>query len=214
VLNSLPEISSAVDFGCGIGTWLSVLEQYGVKEIRGLDGAWIDKSTLKITEQQFTTVNLEEEISLKQKYDLAISLEVAEHLPESSGIHLIDSLTKASDFVLFSAAIPYQGGTNHVNEQWPEYWNTLFNERGFIAVDFLRKKIWNKSDVYFCYKENMILYVKKEQLKCVKALEADFCVDNPPLSLVHPYLWSKLAGNCVLLFLREFRIQIKRLIGR
>jgi Fe-S cluster biosynthesis and repair protein YggX len=196
---------------CG---YRSVLEQCGVKEIRGLDGAWIDKNTLKIAEEKFTTVNLEEEISLKQKYDLAISLEVTEHLPESYGIHLIDSLTKASDFVLFSAAIPYQGGTNHINEQWPEYLNTLFNERGFIAVDFLRKKIWNEADVYFFYKENMILYVKKEQLKRIKALETDFCIDNPPLSLMHHYLWSKLVGNRVLLFLREFRIQVKRLIVR
>jgi hypothetical protein len=91
----------------------------------------VNKNRLKIPKECFAEVELDKGISVDRKYDLAISVEVAEHLPPNAADIFIESIVKASDIVLFSAAIPFQGGTNHINEQWPEYWNKLFNKNGY-----------------------------------------------------------------------------------
>jgi hypothetical protein len=59
-------------------------------------------------------------------FDLAICLEVAEHLPPEAAEGFIDSLTRLAPVVLFSAAITFQVGNQHLNGQWPDYWATLF----------------------------------------------------------------------------------------
>ncbi len=66
-----------------------------------------------------------------EKYDLAISIEVAEHIEgEFAGV-FVDTLTSLSDCVVLTAAPPGQGGIAHVNEQPWEYWRDLFRARGF-----------------------------------------------------------------------------------
>lgn len=114
------------------------MKEAGVNEIRGYDGNWLDKKVLRIPHECFTAIELADGVNVDRKYDLAMSLEVAEHLPAESADLFVESLTKASDFILFSAAIPFAGGTNHINEQWPDYWNSLFNKYGYTVMDFLR----------------------------------------------------------------------------
>jgi len=58
-LDVIPKVQSAVDFGCGVGTWLSVLKEKGVAEIQGLDGPWVEKRFLEIPEKYFLRVNFE-----------------------------------------------------------------------------------------------------------------------------------------------------------
>ncbi|GHU76277.1 hypothetical protein FACS189461_3670 [Spirochaetia bacterium] len=178
-------INSVVDFGCGTGAWLSAFQKNGVEQIRGLDGEWVQKDFLKISPKTFTHADFEQKIELPHKYDLAMSLEVAEHLSETAGAQFIDSLTAASNFVLFSAAIPFQGGANHVNEQWPSYWHTLFADRGYIAVDFLRRSIWYDTRIAIHYRQNIMLYVKKEAMHKITVPESDICLSMPPCSFVH-----------------------------
>lgn len=93
--------------------------------------------------------DLSEDPRLTKKYDLAISLEVVEHLSSESANMFIACFTNMSDIVLFSAAIPGQGGENHINEQWPEYWSGLFNERGYVGLNFARRRVWNDRRIPF-----------------------------------------------------------------
>lgn len=159
----IPEIHSAVDVGCGVGTWLSVLKENGVTHIQGIDGGWVAKEYLEIPVECFIEHDLTRKISLESTFDLAISLEVAEHLPASSAQDFVASLTQFSDFVLFSAATPFQIGVGHVNEQWPNYWIALFEEKGFFAVDIIRKRIWNDESIPCWYRQNILLFVRKER---------------------------------------------------
>ena len=158
-LISLFSPNSVVDFGCGIGTFLKVFMREGVSDVLGLDGSWVNKSMLcdNIPIDKFREVDLEDVIELDKKYDLALCLEVAEHLKESCADNLVKSLTSASDLIVFSAAIPYQGGQNHVNEQWPTYWQSLFSQYGFKMVDILRRYFWNEPDVFWWYKQNLFV---------------------------------------------------------
>jgi len=187
VADALPQVNSAVDFGCGVGTWLSVLKEKGVENILGLEGPWVEDKLLKIPQDCLKQVNFEEGIKLDSKYDLAISLEVAEHLKSETAKSFVESITNASDFVLFSAAIPFQGGTNHVNEQWPEYWIELFKDRGYVLVDFVRMKIWDDDTIPVWYRQNTLFFVKQSRIgevKLPKLTELSF-----PVSVVHPEIF-------------------------
>ena len=213
VFEVLPKINSAVDFGCGAGAWLSVLKSMGVNEIKGYDGSWAEKSLI-IPPECFTAVEFNKEtIKTDKKYDLAISLEVAEHLPERSAKMLVETITNVSDVVLFSAAIPLQGGSNHINEQWQSYWYNMFGEYGYVGTDFLRKRILNEKKVQIWYKQNIILYVKREKLKVIAIPEEHF--SGKQIDFVYPEFgvaikyWNKydnvnvsLLGLCKLLFKR------------
>lgn len=181
IMEALPAVHSAVDIGCGQGAWLSVLKKKGVGEIHGVDGEWV-KDGLVIPHKSFRAVNMESgNIEFDKRYDLAISLEVAEHLPPEAAANFVRSLVRASDFVLFSAAIPFQGGTNHINEQWPDYWSDLFLKHEYVVLDFVRGQIWNNEKVSGCYRQNILLYATREKAKQIKP-----CNTNFPLSIVLP----------------------------
>ena len=188
VLEAVPVVNSAIDFGCGVGTWLSVLKGKGVNEIQGIDGAWVNKSLLEIPEHCFLQADLGEPVRLDRKYDLAISLEVAEHLPPEAANAFVNNLTNASDFVLFSAAIPFQGGKNHINEQWPDYWVGLFNGQGFSVLDFIRGEVWNDNNVPVWYRQNVFLFVNNNRMQDIKGPTANVHGASRylPTALVHP----------------------------
>ena len=111
----------------------------------------MDRSLLHIPEERFLPHDLTKPIHLERRFDLVLCLEVADHLPADSAPTLMDSLVSLGPVILFSAAIPYQGGTHHLNEQWPLYWARYFDARGYLAVDCVRNQIWQLDDVQWCY---------------------------------------------------------------
>jgi SAM-dependent methyltransferase len=158
-LSELFDPKSVVDVGCGTGEWLSVWRELGVEEVTGVD--FQPGEILNIPRTAFIQQDLTQPFSLPKQYDLAMSLEVGEHLPPESAEAFISTLTSLSPVVLFSAAIPSQGGTGHINEQWPDYWAALFEKFNFVAFDFLRPRFWENPKVTCYYAQNMVLYVKR-----------------------------------------------------
>ena len=186
LLELLPPVASAIDIGCGVGTWLHLLLEKGIERIHGVEGDWLDTRHLQIPEDCFTKHDLQQPLVVDSRFDLAISLEVAEHLPPEKATLFVNTLTDLSDFILFSAAIPGQGGEHHVNEQWPDYWATLFRENEFVPVDRIRGSIWDDKRIPVWYRQNILLFVKTGQLDSLRLAAAD----HPgPLSLVHPELY-------------------------
>jgi SAM-dependent methyltransferase len=184
IIKNLLSPTSVVDLGCGIGTWLSVFTEHGINDIVGIDGAYVDENKLFIPRNCFLTADLEEPLVIQRTFDLAISLEVAEHIPASSSDAFVSSLTSLSSAIVFSAAIPFQGGVNHINLQWPSYWSEKFIKRGFVPVDFLRFNLWDDPDVMSWYRQNIILYLHSDI-----AYNYDLpkeVINKIPLSLVHP----------------------------
>jgi hypothetical protein len=190
IIMKLINPSSVVDVGCGSGEWLSTFQQFGVREILGLDGEWVNPDTLSIPRQHFQYCDLLQPVSLKRRFDLVVSLEVGEHLPKTVSDQYIESLTNLGSTVLFSAAIPYQGGVGHINEQWPEYWGERFKKKGYTAVDCIRQKVWTDKLVECWYSQNIFLFVQDGYQSSFSQSQ----IDNPlgPLSLVHPqiYMWK------------------------
>ena len=125
-LMSLLKPRSVVDVGCGTGTWVAEFRQQGVAVALGIDGVYVDKSQLRIPADLFLDWDLELPLEIDQTFDLAISMEVAEHLSRDRAYSFVRDLTHLAQVVVFSAAIPFQGGTNHLNERWASYWKALF----------------------------------------------------------------------------------------
>lgn len=192
VLNYLASVDSVVDVGCGRGVWLQACTENNIKKIFGVDGSWVQESDLVIPTESFEHQALDTDFTLDKKADLAISLEVAEHLPPESADHFVHVLTLIAPVVLFSAAIPGQGGTNHLNEQWPQYWADKFLSRGYVPVDVLRRQLWQREDVAFFYAQNILLFVKEDKLTEYPELHSEITNGNSSaLSLVHPTLFSR-----------------------
>jgi SAM-dependent methyltransferase len=179
---------SVVDIGCGTGGWLSVFTSLGqVDEACGVDGGYVNRDSLLIPADCFVEADLSQPLSLDRKYDLAVSLEVAEHLPQSSAECFVRSLCSASDCILFSAAIPDQGGTHHVNEQWPEYWRVLFEKHDFVVLDPIRHQVMHDRRVSYWYRQNIFLAVcveKAEQPSFRKLPRLGPCNDPGQLYLI------------------------------
>ena len=156
--------ASVIDVGCATGAWLSVFRDQGVSTIVGLDGAYVDPSKLLIPANSFRAVDLAKPFSLSEQFDLVISLEVAEHLPASSARGFVTSLCQLAPLVVFSAAVPGQGGEHHVNEQWPEYWRQLFANQNFRMFDPFRPILWYDERVAFWYRQNLFLFIRTDVL--------------------------------------------------
>ena len=161
------EVHSAIDLGCGVGTFLKVLKQRDKNiTVRGVDGEYIQKDMLVIAPDEFQPWDLKKPYALNEqtKYDLAISTEVAEHLPPERAKSFVEDLTSLANVVLFSAALPYQGGVGHINEQLLSYWVALFEEQGYELRDIIRPDIWYRKEVVAHYRSNVVVFVRKNSL--------------------------------------------------
>ncbi len=150
--------SSVVDFGCGRGVWLSEWAAAGCRDVAGVDGDYVDRETLAIPKDCFFGRDLSHPVDLGRKFGLAQSLEVGEHLPNEASVSLVQSLTAHSDLVLFSAAVPGQGGEFHINEQPLSFWQGLFAEQGFTAYDCIRSILFSDASIEPWYRYNSVLY--------------------------------------------------------
>jgi hypothetical protein len=133
-----------------------------VRDYHGYDGEYVNRKDLIIDPERFHKIDLEKQNVIDAKSDLALCIEVGEHIPERRARHLINILVNLAPVVLFSAALPGQGGTHHVNEQWPSFWQALFSQHNYLRIDTIRPKIWLNNNIEWWYKQNLVLYANKD----------------------------------------------------
>lgn len=154
-------INSVVDIGCGTGTWLSVAKDNFSSYVFGYEGSWVRQAKLDIPSDNVEHIDLENRIKHSESFDVAISLEVAEHLSEKRGVGFVEDLTHLSNRVIFSAAVPGQGGVNHLNERPHEYWIQTFQKYGFQAYDVFRPELWGDPNIPYWYQQNIFLFIRR-----------------------------------------------------
>jgi SAM-dependent methyltransferase len=187
---------SILDVGCGNGSWLIVARQLGVRDVLGLDLEELAEGEWPLEREAFQKQDLSEPFDLGRTFDLVICLEVAEHLDPEAAETLVQSLVRHGKRVVFSAAIPRQGGEGHVNEQAPGYWQSLFNARGFRTYDDIRPLVWSNDKVFWWYRQNIFV-----------AIHEDLAGDRPSdriEHLVHPEIFWEKTG---FLIMAEHKIQ-------
>lgn len=182
VLVNLFRPSKVVDIGGGTGAWGAALLREGVPDVVTVDGDWVPAQSLLVPRDTFVTHDLTRPLKLHQRFDLVLCLEVGEHIPEFAAETFVASLVTHGELVVFSAAIPDQGGTQHVNEQWPSYWRDLFASRGYELFDILRPRLWDDERIVFWFRQNMLVFAAGAAADRVRSLPAVAA----PVNVVHP----------------------------
>ena len=160
--------------------------------------------------------NLENPLQMGRQFDLAMSVEVAEHVAKEFSGQFVKNITAHADLVLFGAAIPYQGGFRHINEQWQSYWADRFATEGFRCFDLIRSLIWTRNDVYFWYKQNCLIYIRESRADLIAQAEASITkhgASQLPMDVVHPELYDNLASYRQIAF-RPLLRQLPKLVAQ
>ena len=180
--------ASVLDLGCGVGYWVKVWkEDLQVEDVLGIEGSYVTEDMFYLDKMYLQNEDLKMPLHLNRKYDLVMSLEVAEHIEEKYADTFIENLVNAGDIILFSAAIKGQLGTYHVNEQMPEYWAGKFAKHDYAVIDFIRPLIWNDIEIDYWYRQNILLFIKKGRLKDYPELKVVAESTRPDyLTRIHP----------------------------
>lgn len=202
------QFNSVIDVGCGTGTWLQVASDLGANRISGIEGAHIPDEILLISPQAMVRSDLCQRFQTGQTFDLCLCLELAEHLPPERGVSLVEDLTALSRIIVFSAAIPFQGGSGHLNEMWPEYWAGLFANHGYLVWTGPRSMIWNDRSVPWWYRQNLLVFVHESEWAAL--LPEHRPADPRQLTAIHPesYLWSIRRKNGSLMTSFDFDVEL------
>lgn len=193
VCNIAP-ITSVLDVGCGIGAWLRAFQECGAARTAGIDGEYVNRDDLLIDESCFFPNDLASLKVLPTGFDLTVCVEVLEHLPDEAGRRLVALMTKSAPLVLFSAAIPGQRGTHHINERWHEYWHSEFAVNGFAKLDIIRPQVFSDTDVEVWYRQNVFVYASEAECRRVLCLQQLREQCGPDLVPIQPHILQELTS--------------------
>ena len=201
ILQNFFSPKSVLDVGCGVGSFLKECYDNGVKDIMGIEGEWVKETQLLIPKDKVANCDLTESFDLRRKFDLVLCLEVGEHIDEIYSNQLVSDLIRHADIIAFSAAIPFQHGLHHVNLQWPSYWAEKFSQRGYLPFDIVRWLVWDDFNVASHYRQNLIVYIKKEKIGeyIPKLPEMTNLFTRTPISVVAPDQYESIYHGDALL---------------
>ncbi|RJF78767.1 methyltransferase domain-containing protein [Rhodopseudomonas palustris] len=157
---------SVIDFGCGIGAWLHAATDLGAEKVIGIEGDYIRNADTVVPQSLIETRDLATfETDWNKKFDVAMTIEVAEHLPEAAANGFVRMLTSASDVVIFSAARLNQTGLGHINEQPLGYWISKFDLLRYVPLEIFRPHLANVEGMYPWLRMNLIMLVQSKKLE-------------------------------------------------
>lgn len=189
------EPASMLDVGCGQGTWSKVAADLGIDDQIGVDGDWA-RPVLAIPEHRFRGFDLSAPFDFGRRFDLAISMEVGEHIAANCADIFVGNIVRHSDAVVFSAAVPHQGGVHHVNEQWPPYWTSKFAQCDYRCFDFLRWRIWNDRRIATWYRQNLLIFANRHNSELIRRLEVQAAQPIPAgTAVIHPEIWTSMMNS-------------------
>lgn len=122
---------SVLDIGSATGLYLKPFADAGLV-ISGVDysASAIAKEVLQVPRKSIRIVDITKQ-SIATSADLALCIEVLEHIPATGTKAAITHIAETSNTIFFSAAQPGQGGVGHINTQPKEYWEAFFTGEGF-----------------------------------------------------------------------------------
>ncbi len=204
--------ASVADFGCGRGAWLKAMHEQGAERLFGVDGPWNSQEAMIDQSIEFCGADLNEPgpAFAGQTFDLAMTLEVVEHLEPKSSERVADALASLAPVLMFGAAFSHQTGQNHINERYHSFWAGLLRDRGFEVYDYFRPTFWGDDRVAYYYQQNTFLYVRKGHALGAKLREAGYRpIENLAfLDCVHPDMLERYVGLTIRKRLRAQLVEV------
>ena len=191
VVLQIVDVASVVDVGCGSGAWLAAAQDQAVPVLRGIEGPWAAGwGDVFDPAFEITLCDLEQPLQLGERYDLAICVEVAEHLTPSRAPGLVGDLCRLGRSVLFGAAVPGQGGARHINEAPLSEWTRHFAANGYRPLDVVRRRVWDDPAIPYYYRQNSVLFVAEAEWERAadRAASLTPVSDTAGIDIVHPEL--------------------------
>jgi SAM-dependent methyltransferase len=183
-------VASVIDVGCGRGVWAAEWRRRGVLHVLGIDGDYVSRDTLLIPRDSFLAADLSKPFDVNTRFELVQCLEVAEHIAPAAADTLIDSLTRHGDVIIFSAAVPGQGGEHHVNEREYAYWRSMFGARGYQMYDAIRPLLGSEVEVEPWYRYNTFVYANATGAERLSAqAQTRLLTPTQPVPNIAPLAW-------------------------
>jgi hypothetical protein len=184
----LVRATSVIDVGGGEGWWAAEFALLGARAVCIDDGSASEPADRVLHVRHDVSAGVPAHLGT---FDLALCLEVLEHLDRDAGDRLVGRLCELAPSILFSAAVPGQGGHGHVNEQWPNYWVERFQDRRFRCSGALRWMFWNDETVEYWYRQNL-LFASSEPDRFPELFESPMA---QPWGVVHPDTLMRAVGS-------------------
>lgn len=143
-----------LDVGCGEGWWADGFASLGCTVV-GVDSG---RTSHRPDTFQFVDQSLDDPLPLGP-FDVVVCLEVLEHVRAGLAYNVISQIRERTDCLLFSAAIPGQGGTGHINERRTSDWAARLHGAGFAVSGALRWYLWGNEDIENWYQQNMLVAI-------------------------------------------------------
>lgn len=191
-LETIRPFESVAEVGCGTAEWLHVAAAKGAKRIRGYDFAGLDLRARNLKACDFVETDFSTPLVAESRFDLAVAVGVAERIPRDRAETFVESLANLSDWIVFCAAVPYQGGNHILNENWLEYWATRFLARDYLCYDILRPKFWADTKLPSYFRQSAVLFVKAGSRTPLEA--QGFTPTATPVTMIHPEHYLKAAS--------------------
>ncbi len=171
LLQDIFEFQSLIDLGCATGHYLFYALKEGVSDVLGVEGSPAAFSNLLVDKKYIIQHDLRKPLNLNRKYDIALSIEVAEHIDKKYSDVYLKSMCDCSDLIIFTAATPNQGGKCHVNEQPHKWWIEKFKKHSFRfdkkMTDLLRRKIKENAEagkfIVFWLEPNIMVFCRESK---------------------------------------------------
>lgn len=193
-LFSFHRFERVIDFGAGAGAWLTAAGQCGARRLVGLEGAWAEAVSSDLVDRsidfRYGDLNNREFVSTAAsgQFDLAICVEVAEHIDPDRSEGLIASICAAAPTVVFGAALPRQWGNGHINCRPQRFWIDLFSRQGYRCIDFFRPQFWFHPIVRHWYAQNTFLFVSEASPQALKIHQPQMLLDVYHPGTVNPFV--------------------------
>lgn len=201
-----------VDIGCGTGTLLSLLREKSNLDIRGFDFLDTSSAHLEIPSEFYQQLDLRTQSPpIIQNVELVVCIEVLEHLPDVACANLLDWICQTSSLCIFSAGVPFQPGTGHINLKPQSFWVNEFRARGFVLRDPFRKMFWAQPDIPFWFKQNLFLFGEERRVK--KLFGEDFLAEFP-VDILHPDMLKLYADPSKITLRRLKKIVFSVIVDR
>jgi hypothetical protein len=191
------QFNSVVDVGAGVGAWSRAALEMD-KAVTSIDGEWVAGIPGKFERLNYIFQDLNNQVASASPHDVAVCVEVAEHLLPERSPGFVADLCKLAPVVIFGAALPRQGGAGHINCRPHSFWIKTFAEKNYTAIDLFRPKFWYDGRVGPWYAQNTYLFVAPEKLAQFDGFSKPSLVDvyHPKVVLDSPMcLQDHLAGN-------------------